>query len=166
MAEFSFQQAFLQTFHDEIINIKCMSLTQLGLYNTAWTLFQQYQKLSENIANQTMKSQKNHVRFELEKLESYFLAVNLTPRGVEKKIAHNYSQRLEEITNEMMRIKTMLSFYRLKNKAEKLETEEEELDEIFARINMELVEKINQFNGDVKNRIEDGFTQLNKYLSA
>ena len=144
-----------------------MSLTQLGLYNGTWTLFQHYQKLSENIDKETEKSQKIHLRFELEKLESYFLAVNLTPRGLEKKIAHNYSQRFEEITDEMKRIKTMLSFYRLKNRAEKLEPKEEhKIEEIFARINMDLIEKINQFNGDVKTRIEEDFTQLNKYLSV
>lgn len=170
MSQFSFRESFLQTFHDEIIHMKCMSLTQVDVYYGAWSLFKQYERLRENIVNQTEESGKMHLMFELEKLESYFLVsvVKITNEReiIEKKIAHINLQRFDEIMNEMKRIKAMLSFYRLKNEAKKRENikDKDRVDQLFAHIETDLIQKISQFKGDVKTRIESNFTQLNKSL--
>lgn len=112
--------------------------------------------------------QKKRLILELKKLESLLITANKTQHGIIYRLVYNSSQRLDEISIELQRIEAIFNFFRLKNEAGKVQSSIEqriEIANLLARLDNNLIQKVNQFKDDKKAHVDDCFARLTKLVN-
>ena len=149
-----------------------MSYNELAAIRNTWTIYQLTEsldlKIKKNLNEKRIvyETQGARLNMELNKLRKYILGSENSTYYV---IAYK-GQQLNEIINEVHRIEAVLNFYILMNEAQK--HPENEIDKRtiiatkLAKLEVDLVKKINPYKDEIKRRIEENFEELQMYIKV
>lgn len=156
-----------------------MPHNKLAGYINAHKLFQEMVKLytfvnkmEQDYPNDSVEQSK-HIMSELNKLQIFMLNSHYNQANSSsyeyKKIEKNFGQHLNEIVNELHRIEAVVNYYRYKNEAQKacIDVEKRlQLSQLLTQLDNDLIQKVNQYNQDVKKRVEGNFNKLNSFIKV